>query len=86
MSVKLSPLKKEAIYALPLNKQFFIVHIDASSGLAAYQHVLVDTEAKDYEQVVAVAKAYAKETICWIGSGQACDRGPKTALSRASCK
>ncbi|MCM1555753.1 MAG: hypothetical protein NC048_09730 [Bacteroides sp.] len=63
---KLSPAQKEAIYALPLSKQFRIVHIDAGSGFAVFQHVLVDTEAGDYRQVLAVAKAYARETPCAI--------------------
>ncbi|MCM1170369.1 MAG: hypothetical protein NC324_10590 [Bacteroides sp.] len=63
---KLSPARKEAIYAQPLGKQFRIVHIDEGSGFAVFQHVLVDTEANDYEQVLAVAKAYAKETHCAI--------------------
>ncbi|MCM1555752.1 MAG: hypothetical protein NC048_09725 [Bacteroides sp.] len=63
---KLSPAQKEAIYALPLGKQFRIVHIDAGSGFAVYQHILVDTEANDYRQVLAVAKAYARETPCAI--------------------
>ncbi|MCM1042330.1 MAG: hypothetical protein NC396_07900 [Bacteroides sp.] len=63
---KLSPAQKEAIYALPLGKQFRIVHIDAGSGFAVFQHVLVDTEANDYAQVLAVAKAYARETPCAI--------------------
>ncbi|MCM1532632.1 MAG: hypothetical protein NC048_09645 [Bacteroides sp.] len=63
---KLSPAQKEAIYALPLSKQFRIVHIDAGSGFAVYRHVLVDTEANDYRQVLEVAKAYAKETLCAI--------------------
>ncbi|MCM1041137.1 MAG: hypothetical protein NC396_01735 [Bacteroides sp.] len=63
---KLSPARKEAIYALPLSQQFRIVHIDEGSGFAVFQHVLVDTEANDYEQVLAVAKAYARETVCAI--------------------
>ncbi|MCM1041956.1 MAG: hypothetical protein NC396_05970 [Bacteroides sp.] len=63
---KLSPAQKEAIYALPLGKQFRIVHIDEGSGFAVFQHILVDTEANDYAQVLAVAKAYAKETVCAI--------------------
>ncbi|MCM1042558.1 MAG: hypothetical protein NC396_09070 [Bacteroides sp.] len=63
---KLSPARKEAIYALPLSQQFRIVHIDEGSGFAVFQHVLVDTEANDYVQVLAVAKAYARETHCAI--------------------
>ncbi|MCM1532636.1 MAG: hypothetical protein NC048_09670 [Bacteroides sp.] len=63
---KLSPAQKEAIYALPLGKQFRIVHIDEGSGFAVYRHVLVDTEANDYKQVLTVAKAYARETPCAI--------------------
>ncbi|MCM1170441.1 MAG: hypothetical protein NC324_10955, partial [Bacteroides sp.] len=39
---KLTAAQKEAIYALPLGKQFRIVHIDAGSGFAVYRHVLVD--------------------------------------------
>lgn len=63
---KRTPQQKEAIYAMPLQKQFRIVHIDADSGCVVYQHILVDSEAKDYEQVLAVSKAYAKETTCWL--------------------
>ena len=64
--IKLTPAEKEAIYALPLSAQFRIVHMDAESGCAVYQHILVDTEARDYTQILAVAKAYATETDCWI--------------------
>ena len=63
---KLSPAQKEFIYAQPLSVQFRIIHIDAGSGHAVYQHVLVDTAADDYPQILAVAKAYAQETNCWI--------------------
>ena len=63
---KLSPAQKEFIYAQPLSVQFRIIHIDAGSGCAVYQHVLVDTAADDYPQILAVAKAYAQETNCWI--------------------
>ena len=63
---KLTPAQKEAIYALPLAKQFSIVHIDTESGCAVYQHQLVDDQAPDYGQILAVAKAYARETDCWI--------------------
>ncbi|MCM1169737.1 MAG: hypothetical protein NC324_07360 [Bacteroides sp.] len=63
---KLTPARKEAVYALPLSQQFRIVYIDEGSGFAVFQHVLVDTEANDYEQVLAVAKAYARETHCAI--------------------
>ena len=63
---KLSPAQKEAIYAQPLSVQFRIIHIDAGSGHAVYQHLLVDTTERDYKQVVTVAKAYARETNCWI--------------------
>ncbi len=64
--IKLSPAQKDAIYALPLSSQFRIVHIDEGSGFAVYQHILVDTTAPDYVQILAVAKAYAAETDCWI--------------------
>ncbi len=63
---KLTPAQKEAIYALPLAKQFSIVHIDTESGFVVYQHQLVDDQAPDYGQILAVAKAYAAETDCWI--------------------
>ncbi|MDE5574853.1 MAG: hypothetical protein K2I87_03970, partial [Bacteroidales bacterium] len=63
---KLTPVQKEAIYALPLAKQFSIVHIDTESGFVVYQHQLVDDQAPDYGQILAVAKAYAAETDCWI--------------------
>ena len=63
---KLSPAQKEFIYAQPLSVQFRIIHIDADSGCAVYQHVLVDTDADDYPQILAVAKAYAQETTCCI--------------------
>ena len=63
---KLSPVQKEFIYAQPLSVQFRIIHIDADSGCAVYQHVLVDTAERDYKQVVTVAKAYARETNCRI--------------------
>lgn len=33
---KLTPAQKEAIYALPLSEQFFIVHIDGESGYVVY--------------------------------------------------
>ena len=62
----LSPAQKEAIYAQPLSVQFRIIHIDAGSGHAVFQHLLVDTAADDYPQILAVAKAYAQETNCWI--------------------
>ncbi len=64
--IKRTPAEKEAIYALPLSAQFRIVHIDVGSRFAVYQHVLVDTTAPDYPQILAVAKAYAAETDCWI--------------------
>ena len=64
--IKLTPTEKEAIYALPLLAQFCIVHIDMVSGFSVYQHRLVDTEAPDYTQILAVAKAYATENNCWI--------------------
>lgn len=64
--IKLSPTQKDAIYAQPLSLQFRIVYMDVVSGFAVYQHVLVDTEAPDYAQILAVAKAYAAETDCWI--------------------
>ncbi len=64
--IKRTPAEKEAIYALPLSAQFRIVHIDVGSGFAVYQHILVDTAAPDYPQILAVAKAYAAETDCWI--------------------
>lgn len=64
--IKLSPTQKDAIYAQPLSLQFRIVYMDVVSGFAVYQHVLVDTEAPDYAQILAVAKAYAAETNCWI--------------------
>ena len=63
---KLTPAQKEAIYALSLPEQFRIVHIDTESGFVVYQHQLVDETERDYRQVLAVAKAYAKETDCWI--------------------
>ena len=63
---KLTPEQKEAIYALSLPEQFRIVHIDTESGFAVYQHFLVDDHAPDYGQILAVAKAYARETDCWI--------------------
>ena len=63
---KLTPEQKEAIYALSLPEQFRIVHIDGKSGFAVYQHLLVDNHAPDYWQILAVAKAYAAETNCWI--------------------
>ncbi|MCM1169736.1 MAG: hypothetical protein NC324_07355 [Bacteroides sp.] len=63
---KLTAAQKEAIYALPLSKQFRIVHIDPCSGQAVYQHELVDETARDYGQVLTVAKAYARETPCAI--------------------
>ena len=64
--IKLTPAEKEAIYALPLSAQFRMVYVDAASGCAVYRHILVDTEAPDYAQILAVAKAYAAETNCWI--------------------
>ena len=64
--IKLTPAEKEAIYALPLHMQFNIVYIHPESGFAVYRHLLVDTYAPDYEQILAVAKAYAAETDCWI--------------------
>ncbi len=64
--IKRTPAEKEAIYALPLSAQFRIVHIDVGSRFAVYQHILVDTAAPDYPQILAVAKAYAAETDCWI--------------------
>ena len=64
--IKLSPAQKDAIYALPLSLQFRIVYMDEGSRFAVYQHILVDTEAPDYAQILAVAKAYAAETDCWI--------------------
>ena len=63
---KLTPEQKEAIYALSLSEQFSIVHIDSESGYVVYQHLLVDDHAPDYWQILAVAKAYAAETDCWI--------------------
>ena len=63
---KLTPEQKEAIYALSLSEQFSIVHIDSESGYVVYQHLLVDNHAPDYWQILAVAKAYAAETDCWI--------------------
>ena len=63
---KLTPAQKEAIYALSLPEQFRIVHIDTESGFVVYQHQLVDDRAPDYWQILAVAKAYARETDCWI--------------------
>ena len=63
---KLTPEQKEAIYALSLPEQFSIVHIDSESGYVVYQHLLVDNQAPDYWQILAVAKAYAAETDCWI--------------------
>ena len=64
--IKLSPAQKDAIYALPLSLQFRIVYMDEGSRFAVYQHILVDVEASDYAQILAVAKAYAAETDCWI--------------------
>ena len=64
--IKLSPAQKDAIYALPLSLQFRIVHMNVGSGCAVYQHILVDAGAPDYAQILAVAKAYAAETDCWI--------------------
>ena len=63
---RLTPAQKEAIYALSLPEQFRIVHIDTESGFVVYQHQLVDDQAPDYGQILAVAKAYAAETDCWI--------------------
>ena len=63
---KLTPEQKEAIYALSLPEQVRIVHIDTESGFVVYQHLLVDDQAPDYWQILAVAKAYAAETNCWI--------------------
>ncbi len=63
---KLTPAQKEAIYALALSAQFSIVYIHPDSGFSVYQHLLVDTSAPDYGQILAVAKAYAAETDCWI--------------------
>ncbi|MCM1041138.1 MAG: hypothetical protein NC396_01740 [Bacteroides sp.] len=63
---KLTAAQKEAVYALPLSQQFRIVHIDPCSGQAVYQHELVDETARDYRQVLTVAKAYARETVCAI--------------------
>ena len=63
---KLTPEQKEANYALSLPEQFSIVHIDSESGYVVYQHLLVDDHAPDYWQILAVAKAYARETDCWI--------------------
>lgn len=80
MSEKLRPQQKETIYAPPPQKQFRIVHIDAESGLAVYQHVLANADAKDYRQMLAVAKAYAKETICWINPEV--DKNAVTARAR----
>ncbi|MDE5544239.1 MAG: hypothetical protein K2I83_02370, partial [Bacteroidales bacterium] len=64
--IKLSPAQKDAIYALPLSLQFRIVYMNVGSGCAVYQHILVDVGAPDYAQILAVAKAYAAETDCWI--------------------
>ncbi len=63
---KLTPAQKEAIYALALSAQFSIVYMHPRSGFSVYQHLLVDTSAPDYGQILAVAKAYAAETNCWI--------------------
>ena len=64
--MKLTPAEKEAIYALPLSEQFRIAYMHPESGFAVYQHLLVDTQAPDYAQILAVAKAYTAETNCWI--------------------
>ena len=64
--MKRTPAEKEAIYALPLHVQFRIVYMHPESDFAVYQHLLVDTQAPDYTQILAVAKAYTAETDCWI--------------------
>ncbi|MDE7101908.1 MAG: hypothetical protein K2O37_03840, partial [Bacteroidales bacterium] len=52
--IKLSPAQKDAIYALPLSLQFRIVYMDEGSRFSVYQHILVDAEAPDYAQILAV--------------------------------
>lgn len=63
---KISPQEKDAIYALPLDKQFRKVYTDKESGHSVLQHRLVDETGEDYRQVLAVAKAYAKDGDCKI--------------------
>lgn len=63
---KVSPEEKEDVYALPVEKQFNIVHTDKGSGHSVLQHRLVDEKGEDYRQVLAVAKAYAEEGNCKI--------------------
>ena len=63
---KISPQEKDAMYALPLEKQFRKVYTDKESGHSVLQHRLVDETGEDYQQVLAVAKAYAKDGDCKI--------------------
>lgn len=63
---KISPQEKDAMYALPLDKQFRKVYTDKESGHSVLQHRLVDETGEDYRQVLAVAKAYAKDGDCKI--------------------
>lgn len=64
--VKLPPAQKEFIYALPVEMQYHCVYTDSQSGCSVYRHILVKPDKEDYEQVFAVAQAYAKECDCWI--------------------
>ena len=63
---KVSPEEKEAVYALPIETQFINLYTDQKSRHSVLQHRLVDESGEDYQQVLAVAKAYAKEGNCKI--------------------
>lgn len=64
---KLGREEKEAIYALPLKQQFNkVVYTDRDSKYSVRQHCLVSETKEDYSQVLAAAKAYAKEANCQI--------------------
>ena len=63
---RLTPAEKDAVYAKPIGQQFDKVYTDKDSGHSVLQHRLVDATAEDYKQVLAVAKAYAKEADCRI--------------------
>ncbi len=49
-----------------MEKQFRKVYTDKESGHSVLQHRLVDETGEDYQQVLAVAKAYAKDGDCRI--------------------
>lgn len=51
---------------MPIEKQFIKIYTDKKSRHSVLQHRLVDESGADYQQILAVTKAYAKEGECKI--------------------